>query len=166
MEIMEDLEVIEEQSMDVIQELADLERERDKEPTRSQKMVIIMDLYEVAPSLFLVPIRLRCPSVMCTRALTTSFFINQVSLVQFSICQLRQILQVLYYCVLLSISVHCSVLLCIGLYYCILFVLMCLVRITMYCSVILCIALYSSVLLFIASGKLAVNWSVVSLAQS
>ena len=35
MEIMEDLEVIEEQSMDVIQELADLERERDKEPTRS-----------------------------------------------------------------------------------------------------------------------------------
>ena len=35
MEIMEDLEVIMEQTMDVIQELADLERERDKEPTRS-----------------------------------------------------------------------------------------------------------------------------------
>ena len=35
MEIMEDLEVIKEQTMDVIQELADLERERDKEPTRS-----------------------------------------------------------------------------------------------------------------------------------
>ena len=34
MEIMEDLEVIEEQSMDVIQELADLERERDKEANK------------------------------------------------------------------------------------------------------------------------------------
>ena len=34
MEIMEDLEVIEEQSMDVIQELTDLERERDKEANK------------------------------------------------------------------------------------------------------------------------------------
>ena len=34
MEIMEDLEVIKEQTMDVIQELADLERERDKEANK------------------------------------------------------------------------------------------------------------------------------------
>ena len=51
---------------------------------------------------------------------------------------------------------HCSVLLCIGLYYCIL------VRINVFSVyyyvlfVFLCIVLYSSVLLFIASGKLTV----------
>ena len=55
---------------------------------------------------------------------------------------------------------HCSVLLCIGLYYCIL------VRINVFIVyyyvllVFLCIVLYSSVLLFIAWGKLGVYDSV------
>ena len=56
---------------------------------------------------------------------------------------------------------------CIGLYYCVLLsitvywlVLLCLVCIIMYCSVFLFIALSSCVLLFIASGKLAVYGSV------
>ena len=47
-----------------------------------------------------------------------------------------------------------SVLLYIALCYC---VVLC---ITMYCSVFMCIGLYSFVLLFIASGKLAVYDSV------
>ena len=69
---------------------------------------------------------------------------------------------VLYYCVLHYIIAYGLVLLCSGLYYCVLlcitvywFVLLCLVCITN-CSVFLYIALYSSVLLFIASGNLAV----------
>ena len=37
MEIMEDLEVIKEQTMDVIQDLADLERERDKEANKLRR---------------------------------------------------------------------------------------------------------------------------------
>ena len=49
---------------------------------------------------------------------------------------------------------YISVLLYIALCYC---VVLC---ITMYCSVFMCIGLYSFVLLFIASGKLAVYDSV------
>ena len=49
-----------------------------------------------------------------------------------------------------------SVLLYIALCYC---VVLC---ITMYCSVFMCIGLYSFVLLFIASGKLAVYDSVAA----
>ena len=72
----------------------------------------------------------------------------------------------LYYCVLHYIIAYGLVLLCSGLYYCVLlcitvywFVLLCLLCITN-CSVFLYIALYSSVLLFIASGILAVYDSV------
>ena len=92
----------------------------------------------------------------------------------------------LYYCVLLYITVYCSVLLCIALYYCVLLcitvyysVLLCIVQyycvllcitvyysvllcITLYYCVLLCIPLYSSVLLFIASGKLAAYESVAA----
>ena len=51
---------------------------------------------------------------------------------------------------------YISVLLYIALCYC---VVLC---ITMYCSVFMCIGLYSFVLLFIASGKLAVYDSVAA----
>ena len=86
----------------------------------------------------------------------------------------------LYYCVLLYITVYCSVLLCIALYYCVLLcitvyysVLLCIVQyycvllcITVYYSVLLCITLYYCVLLCIPLYYcllLRVNWQLMSL---
>ena len=61
----------------------------------------------------------------------------------------------LYYCVLLYITVYCSVLLCIALYYCVLLcitvyysVLLCIVQ---YYCVLFCITVYCYVLLYIGS---------------
>ena len=78
MEIMEDLEVIKEQTMDVFQDLADLERERDKEANklrrRSRQTILRIIFSELEDGYHYRPLRSSSQFIPCSH--NTAFLLQ------------------------------------------------------------------------------------------